>query len=175
MNECRTCGDVPREASKATGRHIWPHGSDSLRCDGCGKMFVSVERMQQQRAAGIAQGRKLEREAVVAWLRDRANTEPFPTELAHASDAIEAGERVRREKPCTKTKDPKMKPTTLEEKISRIRTITESHRAVAADEAVAKWVRSVNTMRADTLDVVLDILTDAPPPASDAMPSAEAP
>lgn len=77
--------------------------------------------------------------------------------------------------PCTKTKDPKMKPTTLEEKISRIRTITESHRAVAADEAVEKWVRSVNTMRADTLDVVLDILTDAPPPASDAMPSAEAP
>ncbi len=68
-----------------------------------------------------------------------------------------------------------MKPTTLEEKISRIRTITESHRAVAADEAVEKWVRSVNTMRADTLDVVLDILTDAPPPASDAMPSAEAP
>lgn len=69
MSVCRTCGDVSREASNATGRHIWPHGSDSLRCDGCGKMFVSVERMQQQRAAGIAQGRKLEREAVVALLR----------------------------------------------------------------------------------------------------------
>lgn len=93
MNECRTCGDVSREASKATGRHIWPHGSDSLRCDGCGKMFASVERMQQQRAAGVAQGREQERAAVVAWLlklfTDDHDTNELTRELGHD---IEAGE-----------------------------------------------------------------------------------
>ena len=63
-----------------------------------GKALDHIEALEARVAeleAEVAQGRKLEREAVVAWLRDRANTEPCPTELAHASDAIEAGEHIK--------------------------------------------------------------------------------
>lgn len=60
--------------------------------------FRIVNAADRLQAAAHAEGRHMERAAIVAWLRDRANAEPFPTELAHASDAIERGEHEKGER-----------------------------------------------------------------------------